>query len=268
MTATNQAVDSQQWRLSFGHVIRSEYLKLVTLRSLRWTFAITLILLVGTNLLIASLVTLDGIETLRVIGFGVAGDLAMLTAFVLGVLYVTGEYSSGMVKLTFSGVPRRGTVVAAKVTVLGVVGLVVYAIAEFVSFFVSAAIVTARGVETSFNPFLLTTTTEDTPNEILFEVLVGQVVFLTFITLLGSFLAWIFRSTPLSIVIGFALLFALPAALLAIPGIPQVVIEYAPAALSQMAIGDLTLLEGSIAAVIYLAVFWTIAAAIVSRRDV
>ena len=62
MTATNQAVDSQQWRLSFGHVIRSEYLKLVTLRSLRWTFVITLILLVGTNLLIASLVNLDDLR--------------------------------------------------------------------------------------------------------------------------------------------------------------------------------------------------------------
>ena len=268
MTATNQAVDSQQWRLSFGHVIRSEYLKLVTLRSLRWTFVITLILLVGTNLLIASISGLDGIETTRVIFIGVAGDLAMLTAFVLGVLYVTGEYSSGMVKLTFSGVPRRGTVVAAKVMVLGVVGFVVYAIAEFASFFLSAAILTARGVEISFNPLLLTTTAEGNANVVLFKVLVGQVVFLTFVTLLGSFLGWIFRSTPLSIVIGFALLFALPTAFLAIPGIPQVVFEYAPAGLSQMELRDLTLLEGSIAAVVYIAVLWIIAAAIVSRRDV
>ena len=76
MTATNQPVDSQQWRLSFGHVIRSEYLKLVTLRSLRWTFVITLILLVGTNLLIASLLdTADLREASK------AGNFAVLIEF-------------------------------------------------------------------------------------------------------------------------------------------------------------------------------------------
>ncbi len=231
MTATNQAVDSQQWRLSFGHVIRSEYLKLVTLRSLRWTFVITLILLIGTNLLIASLLdTADLREASKAGNFAVLIEfgavVAQLSAVVLGVLYVTGEYSSGMVKLTFSGVPRRNTVVAAK------------------------------GVEVSL------------ATEGVFTVLVGQVVFLTFITLLGLFLGWIFRSTPLSIVIGFALMFVVPLAILQIPGIPQVVVEYAPSALSQMAIGDLTLLEGSIAVVVYIAVLWVIAAAVVSRRDV
>ncbi len=261
MTATNQAVDSQQWRLSFGHVIRSEYLKLVTLRSLRWTFVITLILLIGTNLLIASLLdTADLREASKAGNFAVLIEfgavVAQLSAVVLGVLYVTGEYSSGMVKLTFSGVPRRNTVVAAKVIVLGVVGFVVYAIAEFVTFLLSAAIVTAKGVEVSL------------ATEGVFTVLVGQVVFLTFITLLGLFLGWIFRSTPLSIVIGFALMFVVPLAILQIPGIPQVVIEYAPSALSQMAIGDLTLLEGSIAVVVYIAALWIIAAAVVSRRDV
>ena len=263
MTATNQAVDSQQWRLSLGHVIRSEYLKLVTLRSLRWTFVITLILLVGSNLWAAILVQPeDDPAQLR---FVLAGTVvAELTALVLGVLYVTNEYSSGMVKLTFSGVPRRNTVVAAKVIVLGVVGFVVYAIAEFVSFFLSSAIVTAKATEISF------------ATEGVFAALVGQVVVLTFMTLLGSFLGWIFRSTALSIVIGFALLFSSYALFLLslTPLIPQVVGEYAPATLFLTTLSgfplvpSLTLLELSIAAVTYLAVLWIIAAAVVSRRDV
>jgi ABC-2 type transport system permease protein len=53
---------------------------------------------------------------------------------VLGVLAITSEYSSGLIRVTFAAVPRRPLVLAAKALVFGAVCLVAGEIAVFASF--------------------------------------------------------------------------------------------------------------------------------------
>jgi hypothetical protein len=60
--------------------------------------------------------------------------IAQLAVAVLGILAVTGEYSSGMIRSTLVAVPRRGLVLAAKATVVGLVTLVLGEVTAFAAF--------------------------------------------------------------------------------------------------------------------------------------
>ncbi len=106
-------------------VLRSEWIKLRTLRSTLIVLALTVVGIVGIGLLIAA-VTNQNFATMsagdrahfnaidRVLG-GV--NIAQLTVGVLGVLVITGEYSTGMIRATFGAVPKRLPVLWAKLAV-------------------------------------------------------------------------------------------------------------------------------------------------------
>jgi hypothetical protein len=63
----------------------------------------------------------------------------LLLTGVLGVLMMTGEYSSGTVRATLAVVPRRPLVLMAKAAVFGAVTLIVGEVASFVAFFAVGA---------------------------------------------------------------------------------------------------------------------------------
>src|SRR6202453_5384011 len=72
---------------------------------------------------------------------GFAGlALGQLAFGVLGVLIITSEFSSGMIRATFAAVPRRALLLAAKAGVLGAVTLVAGEVLAFVSFAVGEAV--------------------------------------------------------------------------------------------------------------------------------
>ena len=62
--------------------------------------------------------------------------LAQLAIGVLGVLIVTNEYATGMIRNTFAAVPQRSAVLAAKLVVFSAVALVVATLTSFVAFLV------------------------------------------------------------------------------------------------------------------------------------
>lgn len=64
----------------------------------------------------------DQIDAMATSFRGIA--IAQLIIGVLGALTITGEFSSGLIRSTFAATPQRGTVLAAKATVIGVVTLV------------------------------------------------------------------------------------------------------------------------------------------------
>lgn len=68
---------------------------------------------------------------------------------VLGVTAVTSEYSSGMIRTTFIGNPRRMQVFAAKATVVGLLGLAITTISIPAMFLVSQPIFGYYGLETA-----------------------------------------------------------------------------------------------------------------------
>jgi len=138
MTATTQTRVSAQSglaaaRLTTGGIIRSEWVKLVTLRSTWWCLAIIAALTIGIPALV-SFALGEGVST----GPGAADigyftwmmattvpiGFSVLVAAVLGCLVVTGEYGTGMIRSTIAAVPHRLPALFAKALVIGGVVLV------------------------------------------------------------------------------------------------------------------------------------------------
>jgi ABC-2 type transport system permease protein len=123
--------------VGFLQAARMERIKLRTLRSPWVTLLITVAGVVG----LATAVGLNSKDTHGDITSNVlAGVAPGLLAFgVLGVLVMTNEYSSGLIKATLAAVPHRGTLLAAKTAVFGAVALAVGEIASFGAFFAGTA---------------------------------------------------------------------------------------------------------------------------------
>ncbi len=76
-------------------------------------------------------------------GLGV-GQLAF---GVLGVLAISSEYATGLIRTTFAAVPRRRAVVAAKAAVAGVVSLLAGELIAFATFFTGQWALSARHLD-------------------------------------------------------------------------------------------------------------------------
>lgn len=110
-------------RLTFARILRSEWIKLTSVRSTVWSLALIIVLGVGLSLLLTALNSSlsgtpesDPSAVLTTTTIGVA--FGQLIAAVLGVLAISGEYSTGMIRSTLAAVPRRSSVLAAKAIVL------------------------------------------------------------------------------------------------------------------------------------------------------
>ena len=66
--------------------------------------------------------------------------IGQLALGVLGVLAITSEFSSGMIRATFAAAPRRPLVLAAKAAIVGAVTLVAGEILAFAAFGVGEAV--------------------------------------------------------------------------------------------------------------------------------
>ncbi|MFF1610616.1 ABC transporter permease, partial [Amycolatopsis sp. NPDC058278] len=139
------------YRVTGRHVLRSEWTKLWSLRSTWITLGLGLVFLVAFGLIsaaryksnIGSGQPLDedfaGATALNLSLFGT--NFAQLALGVLGVLVTAGEYSTGMIRSTLTGVPRRLPVLWAKSAVFGVVALLVGVIGALLAFVFGSAIV-------------------------------------------------------------------------------------------------------------------------------
>jgi ABC-2 type transport system permease protein len=121
----------------FRHVARMEWIKLRSLRSTWWTLGITVCGATATGVAI-------GVNTRNAGGDLTNNALAgvvpgLLLTGVLGVVTMTGEYTSGMIRATLAAVPRRGLVLAAKAGVFGIVALAAGEAAALISFVAGGA---------------------------------------------------------------------------------------------------------------------------------
>ena len=67
-------------------------------------------------------------------------EYAVIAVSVMGVLAFSAEYSTGLIRTTFTAAPRRRAVLAAKAVVLGAVTLAVGELVAFASFFLVQAV--------------------------------------------------------------------------------------------------------------------------------
>jgi ABC-2 type transport system permease protein len=137
---------------TFCDVLRSEWTKLRSVRSTFWALAVTVVLGVGLGVVISAAAahgyarsSVSGklswdptAESLDGIG------IATLAIAVLGVLCVSSEYSSGMIRTSLIAVPKRGRVLAAKSLVFAVVTFVVGEATSFTAFFVGQALISGH----------------------------------------------------------------------------------------------------------------------------
>jgi ABC-2 type transport system permease protein len=124
-------------RVGFPQAVRMEWIKLRSLRSTWWVLALTvagaagIAVAVGVN-------TRDAAADLT--NNALAGiALGLLLVGVLGVLAMTGEYSSGMIRATLAAVPNRPLALAAKAAVFGALALAAGEAAAFIAFFAGGA---------------------------------------------------------------------------------------------------------------------------------
>jgi ABC-2 type transport system permease protein len=120
-------------RYRFHHVARMEWIKLRSLRSTWGALALAIVAAVGLAIQTGSGVTSTGDLTSSALSAGTL--IGLLLVSVLGVLTMTNEYTSGMIRSTLVASPRRPLVLIAKVTVFGTVALIVGEAAAFASFF-------------------------------------------------------------------------------------------------------------------------------------
>jgi ABC-2 type transport system permease protein len=111
---------------------RMEWIKLRSLRSTTWVLAAGMAVTIGLGV-VAGFNTRNpnGDPTNNILA-GIA--FGQVVIGVLGVLVLTSEYSSGMIRATLAAVPRRSLVLGAKAAVFGLVALASGEIAAFGSF--------------------------------------------------------------------------------------------------------------------------------------
>ena len=193
-------------RVTQARVIRSEWTKLWTLRSTRWSLLVAFVAMAGLGPLIAAAqmsrwdrlpvherLAYDAVNT------GVGGyHLAQLAIGVLGVLIITGEYTTGMIRSSLMAVPRRLHVLWAKLIVFAVVTFVVMLVAALISFYAVQSIVTQHHLQTTLGaPGALRT-------------VIGSALFMTVLSVLCIGLGGLLRNTAGGIAAFVALLFVLP----------------------------------------------------------
>jgi ABC-2 type transport system permease protein len=149
--ATNGAMPG----VTFPRVVLSEWTKLWSLRSTRWVLIVSFIAMAAPGPIISAVqmgrwthLTLHDRATFNSIDAGVGGwHLAQLGIGVLGVLIISGEYSTGMIRSSLMAVPRRLPVLAAKVLVYAGVAFTLMLVATLISYFATQAIVTEHHIQ-------------------------------------------------------------------------------------------------------------------------
>jgi ABC-2 type transport system permease protein len=129
-------------------VVRSEWTKFVTVRSTLWSLGAGTLLTLAFPIIFAA-VTSSHWGTMapheradrHPLDIALAGvNVSQLAIAVLGVLVITGEYSTGMIRSSFLAVPKRLPVLWAKLGVFALVAFLVTLPAVLVSFWASQAI--------------------------------------------------------------------------------------------------------------------------------
>lgn len=206
-------------------VVASEWLKFRSLRSTLLVLAAAVVGMVAFGAIIA-FNTRDpaGVDPEDLVASGPLQGyyLGQLLMGALGVLVVSGEYSSGMIRATLAAVPRRVPVLIGKAVVFTVVVGASMVAASVVAFLVAQAVLS--GHRPTFNLSDGST----------LRVVVGTGIYLTLVGLLGSALAWIVRSTPGALVATLALILVLPILFeLVLPSWGQYIAAYLPTGAGQ-----------------------------------
>jgi hypothetical protein len=192
-------------------VLVSEWIKLWSLRSTVLTLlaAVVAMVVVGCLASWAFVDNWDELTPAERAGFNpidpalVGVNLAQLAVGVLGVLLITGEYATGMIRATLSAVPTRLPVLWAKAGLYAAVTFVLMAVTSLVAFLTAQPFLGDRGTDLGV---------AELP-----RALLGTAGYLTAIGVLAVALGFLVRSTAGGIATLFGLLLVVPTLGLLLP---------------------------------------------------
>lgn len=140
-------------RVRFPEALACEWTKIVTVRSTYWTLFATVVVSIGASVGLAAafVASWDSIaantKATLDISFPLVGiQFGMLIIAVLGVLTISSEYSTGMIRTSLAAYPRRVGMFGAKTAVLAAVSLVTGLIVAWGSYLAAAPVYGTKGV--------------------------------------------------------------------------------------------------------------------------
>jgi len=202
-----------QVRVTQARVALSEWTKLRSVRSTRWSFLAAILFAIGLGALVSAIAghhyprmapheqaTFDALDVSLV---GV--QLSQLAIGVLGVLVITAEYSTGMIRASLTAVPKRLPVLWAKALVFAATTAALMIPAALIAFFVGQAILSSHHIETSFS------------HPGVARVVLGAGLYLTVVGVFALGLGAIVRNTAGGIALFAGIMFVIPPLLNVLP---------------------------------------------------
>lgn len=206
-TATTHAVASElpgATTVGFGNLLRSEWTKLRSVRSTYWTAGVAVLASIALGIVICARTayninrgeqSLDGFDPTLTSLNGLY--IAQVAIGVLGVLTISSEYGTGLIRATLTAVPQRRALLAAKGIVFGAATLIAGEVMSFTAFGVGQALLAHAHAGASLTrPGALRAT-------------IGGGLYLTVVGLLGFGIGAVVRHTAGALSAFFGVLFAL-----------------------------------------------------------
>jgi ABC-2 type transport system permease protein len=206
--AEDRAVEEA--KVGLRDTVRSEWIKLWSVRSTSWTLVSLVVLGVGLTALVCAtsadwLASPDADESpTSFVTWGMM--IAQLTAVVLGVLVVSNEYATGMIRTTVAATPRRSHVLLAKALVLTAVLFVAGVATAVGGYFAGNAFLDAAGVGVPLD------------QDGVLRALLGNGLYLAGLGLMAAALAMLVRHTAAAISILLGTIFVVGNLVGLIPG--------------------------------------------------
>ncbi|MFG1998537.1 ABC transporter permease subunit [Spirillospora sp. NPDC048911] len=195
-------------RAGFLQLLSSEWTKIRSVRSTVWSLVILAVLFPGFTALFVGVGVSQWDQTseedkAQIVADPVAVILgsgfltAQLAVCVLGVLVISSEYTTGMIRSSLLAVPRRLPMLAAKAVAFSLLVLAVSLVAAFASFFIGAPMLSGKVSVSLGDPGVL-------------RAVVGGGLYLAVLGLFSLAIGAIIRHTAggITAVIGFVLVLA------------------------------------------------------------
>jgi ABC-type transport system involved in multi-copper enzyme maturation permease subunit len=218
-------------RVTQGRVLLSEWTKFRSLRSTLYTLLMAVVFMIGLGALITGIAANQpgGLEPGQsAISASLSGIFfAQLAIGVLGVLLITGEYSTGMIRSSLTVVPRRLPMLWGKIVVFAAVVLVTMLIASFTAFFVGQAVLSGQQLDASLSD----------PGAL--RAVVGAALYVTVAGVTALALGALLRNTAAAITTFVAVFFVVPTLTLLLPvSVTDHFVQYLPSNLGGVLTSD------------------------------
>jgi ABC-type transport system involved in multi-copper enzyme maturation permease subunit len=199
----------QRLRVTQLRVVRSEWTKFRSLRSTLYTLLMAVVFMVGLGALFT------GVQASQANGFD-PGQTAISTSLtgtffaqlsigVLGVLIITGEYSTGMIRASLAVVPARLPMLWAKLAVCAVAVFATMLVASFATFLLGQALLSGKHLDASLSD----------PGAL--RSVIGAALYLTVAAITALALGALLRNTAAAISTFVAVFFVIPPLTLLLP---------------------------------------------------